>query len=179
MSYECDQCENKYKGKKYINKHRQPIHEDVKYECDQCDYRASHKTVLKNTNSKSMRVWGIYVTSVTIKLQKEETLANTGSPYMKLSMNVTIVIIKLQENDAWKEHKKSIHEGIRYSCDQCDHKATTRDILTYTNSPYMTVWGEVSLLKQAQRSASSYSMIREVLWKGQGTIKQVVACLGE
>ena len=125
-----------------------------------------------------MRVWGIYVNSVTTKLQKEETY--TGTPYMKMwSMSVTSVIIKLQENDAWKEHKKSIHEGIRYSCDQCDHKATTRDILTYTNSPYMTVWGEVSLLKQAQRSASSYSMIREVLWKGQGTIKQVVACLGE
>jgi len=62
----------------------QPIHEDVKYECDQCDYRASHKTVLKNTNSKSMRVWAICVTSVTIKLQKEETLANTGSPYMNI-----------------------------------------------------------------------------------------------
>ena len=24
-----------------------------------------------------------------------------------------------------KTHKKSIHEGIKYHCDQCDYKATT------------------------------------------------------
>ena len=25
-----------------------------------------------------------------------------------------------------KEHVESIHEGVRYSCDQCDYRATTK-----------------------------------------------------
>ena len=25
-----------------------------------------------------------------------------------------------------KEHRESIHEGVRYPCDQCDYKATTK-----------------------------------------------------
>ena len=25
-----------------------------------------------------------------------------------------------------KKHRESIHEGVRYPCDQCDHKATVK-----------------------------------------------------
>ena len=32
--------------------------------------------------------------------------------------------------DNFKQHIKLIHEGVRYSCDQCDYKGTSKSHLT-------------------------------------------------
>ena len=38
------------------------------------------------------------------------------------------LVMKVSESDtdlgSLKRHKESIHEGVRYSCDKCDYKAT-------------------------------------------------------
>ena len=42
---------------------------------------------------------------------------------------VTIVITKQQHSHIWKKHTESVHEGGKYPCSQCNHKATTQSSL--------------------------------------------------
>ena len=40
-----------------------------------------------------------------------------------------IQIVKVNFAGSLKEHVESIHEGVRYPCDQCDYKATQKGSL--------------------------------------------------
>ena len=45
-------------------------------------------------------------------------------------MNVMSVDHKATTRGNLTIHKQSIHEGVRYECDQCDYKATQQGSLT-------------------------------------------------
>jgi hypothetical protein len=54
---------------------------------------------------------------------------------MKVSATpATNVITKLLEKTIFRQHEEYKHEGVRYSCDQCEYKATTTGNLILNDS---------------------------------------------
>ena len=48
---------------------------------------------------------------------------------MESNIVVNIVTYKAIEKSSLKTHVKSIHDGVKYSCEYCDYKATRKDNL--------------------------------------------------
>ena len=91
--------------KQTLRIHNQSKHGDIKFDCDQCEYKATTKSNLR---------------------------------VHTLSKHEGIIFDCIQNNSKkfseQQEHTKSIHERIKYSCDQCDYKTSTSRLLGFINN---------------------------------------------
>ena len=100
LRWECDQCDHKSTGKGNLQVHKETKHENKKYACDQCDFVANHPSSLNNH----------------VKNKHEEpSTYNCG----KCDKNYT----GHDGPSKLQRHTDAIHNGVRFSCDKCDHKS--------------------------------------------------------
>jgi len=100
-TFECDLCTKSYKSAEGLNKHNKSVHEGVRYQCDQCDIKA-----FSSTNGLKT-----HISKIHLKIEEQfvcDLCAKTFNQVQSL-----------------RNHKKSVHEGFRYQCDQCDIKPFT------------------------------------------------------
>ena len=86
--------------KKYLKAHIVSMHEKIRLKCDQCDYETSQRKYL---NRHKSRRHGVLKCDQCDKTFKKTSL---------------------------KVHIASVHEKIRFECDQCDYKAPVRQAIT-------------------------------------------------
>ena len=170
VAYHCLQCDFKTAYKRCLNKHIESMHEDKKYVCVQCDYEFSRKDILHQhiktkhegkryacdqCDFKALKVDHLHChietkhkAMVCIKHNKDVHYPCPMCDYLTAKkINLTSHIQskhKVEEGVRYlcnqcehkaisqyylKRHIESVHEGVKYPCNQCDHKAISQSLL--------------------------------------------------
>ena len=96
-NYACNSCGKKFTAKRYLDKHRKSVHDEVEKYCNQCDYSCARTD--------------------TLKIHKQSK--HDGVRYSCPDCDTVF-----STNGSLITHKKVKHEGRRFNCDQCHHKST-------------------------------------------------------
>ena len=92
--FSCTECDFQNSRKSIVKDHRETMHEGKTYKCDQCGFEPKNKLSLR----RHIRTQHIN--------------------YIRRYCNICDYSSRKQEMVNW--HKRSIHEGLRIPCDQCD-----------------------------------------------------------
>ena len=121
----CDQCE--YTGSRQaLRYHKKSKHNGIKLSCDHCDYETPQKSNLKNHRER--------------KHPEKYSFSSTKEKEVIYSCNQCEYTGSRQ---ALRYHIRSLHDGIRLSCDQCNyetsqqsnlkrHKETEHELIKYS-----------------------------------------------
>ena len=108
----CDQCESQFEGKGNLENHIQSRHEIPEsirnYKCNKCEYQTKARKKFERHLMQS----------------KHDKIIHSCDQCQKTYRRV----------EDLREHIQSIHEGLRYACNFCDHKATYKNSLKQHNT---------------------------------------------
>ena len=143
VKFKCNMCDFQGTQQSSLTRHIQSIHEGIKYACDQC--------VLHFTQESSLYRHMKVVHKIKVPPKKTKNTASPNSKYEcdKCYMTFSLASLyrhkrtvhqgakfscdqcdkKFPANSYLRKHKEAVHEGVRYACDQCDFQATTQKCL--------------------------------------------------
>ena len=104
--------------KKYMKVHIVSVHEKIRFKCDQCDYETSQRKYLNHHKSRRHGVLKCDQCDKTFK--KTSLKVHIASVHEKIRFECDQCDYKASHRKATTLHKMSMHEGKFLKCDQCD-----------------------------------------------------------
>lgn len=121
--FNCGQCDKQYSSPQGLYDHTKTIHEGVRYPCDQCDYKARKKSQLKVHVSAMHECKSETIEEEPLQEDDDDTNQSYAVACFeeKRLWNCGQCDKQFSSNQGLSDHTKTIHEGVRYSCewDQC------------------------------------------------------------
>ena len=134
----CDQCEFTTARKVILKKHKKSEHGNI---CDQCNFKASTQVILESHRNSVHKGASTLLKNVMNKLYsrsnqyqhkatKEENIETEVKPAKKCK-KYSCKQCKLKFTVKFKlnRHKKIVHDGISYPCEECTYIATRQQCL--------------------------------------------------
>ena len=127
VRYNCDKCEKIFSHKTSLNYHIKSAHMNVRYHCDKCEKSFSHKTTL-NAHIKSVHKNVRYHCN---ECKKSFTYKTNKRAHIKSALHIknTLKYFRyfcdkcgqsFSEKSTLNAHIKSVHENLRYNCNQSE-----------------------------------------------------------
>ena len=152
MTFDCDECE--YKGTKYcyLLDHKRRVHSNIRFPCDKCDYRATTKpTLIRHQMTVHLDEVEMDPAEKALALAKREEkkrlerekmrmcrlLKRDKTPPIKIDLGDAVGVEEFVCEQCGytgsrrnlRHHVMSVHLDIKYPCDKCDHRSTTKESL--------------------------------------------------
>jgi len=129
----CQDCQYDASAKSTLRKHRRVVHLGIRFPCDECDYTAtSRSAVRKHQEVVHLQVRHpcvqdgcAYVATSQAGLIRHRKSVHDAQPV--LACDLCPLVTKSATH--LKRHRQSQHEGVRFACRVCSHKATRKDHL--------------------------------------------------
>ena len=131
--YKCKECGMKFSRNGTLRRHVQTVHEGAtKFSCSKCDFKSNRKDLLDRHAAKvhderpeEFKCSGCDFSAASLyKLNRHETEAHTPSFVCSECGQ------GLPTESQLNEHLRRVHEGVRFSCPNCDFTADRMSTIT-------------------------------------------------
>ena len=136
IKFLCDECEKVFSNDAGLRKHKRAVHSNIPYLCQQCDFRCFRSEILKDHLDSVHKGIRYYCDQCPFAAKTKGNLnVHIGIKHSKLDSNNESAFIGKKINKVQchlctymapkyllKDHITSKHEGLKYSCDQCNRK---------------------------------------------------------
>ena len=133
--FNCDECDYKAQSKTSLRDHVNRRHRDIKFTCPICSFSCKSDDVLKRHNNFEHNGIGYPCSECHYKAKSATSLKDHlhHVHYKLKEFTCEHCPFKTTYRDNMKTHIQGQHEGVKYSCNQCDYKCTAKGMLLKHN----------------------------------------------
>ena len=129
IKYPCDQCDYQATAQRSLQEHIESKHEGLRYVCHLCDYQAYRERNLKSHFQSRHAHEEKETDEDSRPKQTSDNQIRQRQPRNQISSDAKPTECpecgkEFARKFVMLTHYRSVHEGIKYPCDQCDYQAT-------------------------------------------------------